>query len=288
LYIGVNQMDQKKKIIIQEIEYWKRSRLLPEHYCDFLLQIYLSDSKKNTKSGGGSFSFITSKSMLLFIMALFFILGFLAFYFIDFSNQMQMYLIAITVFIFYSSAMFAYRKGLSFFHYLFSIGCMIMLLGVVRFLYLWSIDDVVMKVPLLLGVCLIWMITGITFRIFYLQFIGLIAIVGITGWGTIPYFQSHFSWAVLEGSWVISALLFFTISLASKRKYAKFSFNLYLNGIILVFVPSVQATYIPSTSTDVLQLLLFAKIILISIFLYISRESLTSFIFRFSKDQIKL
>jgi hypothetical protein len=288
LYIGVNLMDQKKKIIIQEIEYWKRSRLLPEHYCDFLLQLYLSDSKKNTKSGGGSFSFFTSKNTLFIIMALFFILGFLAFYFIDFSNQMQMYLIAITVFIFYSSAMFAYRKGQSFFHYLFSIGCMIMLLGVVRFFYLWGIEDAGMKISLLLGVCLIWVITGIIFRIFYLQFIGLIAIVGMTGWGTISYFQSPFSWIVLEGAWAMSALLFFTISLGSKRKYTKFSFNLYLNGIIIVFVPSVQATYISSASTDVLQLFLFAKVILLSVFLYLSRESLTSFIFRFSKDQMKM
>ncbi|MCM3710868.1 hypothetical protein [Sporosarcina luteola] len=31
---------QRKKIIIAEINYWKQNKLLPEHYCDFLLTLY--------------------------------------------------------------------------------------------------------------------------------------------------------------------------------------------------------------------------------------------------------
>jgi hypothetical protein len=30
----------RKKIIMQEIKYWKQSKLLPEQYCDFLLTLY--------------------------------------------------------------------------------------------------------------------------------------------------------------------------------------------------------------------------------------------------------
>ncbi|KIQ94791.1 hypothetical protein LH47_01161 [Anoxybacillus thermarum] len=34
-------MEQKRKeIIINEIKYWKQTRLLPEQYCDFLLALY--------------------------------------------------------------------------------------------------------------------------------------------------------------------------------------------------------------------------------------------------------
>lgn len=32
--------DQRKKIIIAEINYWKQNKLLPEHYCDFLITLY--------------------------------------------------------------------------------------------------------------------------------------------------------------------------------------------------------------------------------------------------------
>ncbi|MHC8517078.1 hypothetical protein [Sporosarcina sp. ITBMC105] len=31
---------QRKKIIMAEIHYWKQNKLLPEHYCDFLLTLY--------------------------------------------------------------------------------------------------------------------------------------------------------------------------------------------------------------------------------------------------------
>ncbi|MGG0642856.1 hypothetical protein ABE021_02765 [Sporosarcina gallistercoris] len=31
---------QRKRIIMSEIHYWKKNRLLPEHYCDFLITLY--------------------------------------------------------------------------------------------------------------------------------------------------------------------------------------------------------------------------------------------------------
>lgn len=32
--------DQRKKIIVKEIEHWRKNHLLPEHYCIFLLNLY--------------------------------------------------------------------------------------------------------------------------------------------------------------------------------------------------------------------------------------------------------
>lgn len=32
--------EQRKKIIISEIRHWKQSKLLPAHYCDFLITLY--------------------------------------------------------------------------------------------------------------------------------------------------------------------------------------------------------------------------------------------------------
>lgn len=50
-----NMDDHRKKVITNEIEYWKQNRLLPEHYCDFLLNLY---------SEGGSESPIKKKRLL--------------------------------------------------------------------------------------------------------------------------------------------------------------------------------------------------------------------------------
>ncbi|MDW0117374.1 hypothetical protein QTL97_10545 [Sporosarcina thermotolerans] len=32
--------NQRKKTIITEIKYWKENKLLPEHYCDYLITLY--------------------------------------------------------------------------------------------------------------------------------------------------------------------------------------------------------------------------------------------------------
>ncbi|WP_139148910.1 hypothetical protein [Alkalicoccus daliensis] len=41
-------MDERSKIIVQEINKWKESRLLPETYCEFLLSLYLEGDKEAT------------------------------------------------------------------------------------------------------------------------------------------------------------------------------------------------------------------------------------------------
>lgn len=32
--------EERRTIIINEIKYWKKNQLLPEHYCNFLLMLY--------------------------------------------------------------------------------------------------------------------------------------------------------------------------------------------------------------------------------------------------------
>jgi uncharacterized membrane protein (DUF485 family) len=39
--VGGNYMNsQKKEVILNEISFWKKNKLLPEHYCDFLMTLY--------------------------------------------------------------------------------------------------------------------------------------------------------------------------------------------------------------------------------------------------------
>jgi len=37
---------QRRKVIVQEIEYWHKSKLLPDHYCDFLLNLYAEQDEQ--------------------------------------------------------------------------------------------------------------------------------------------------------------------------------------------------------------------------------------------------
>ncbi len=42
---------QRKRMIISEIKYWKQNKLLPEHYCDFLITLYAQgEDEKEVKA----------------------------------------------------------------------------------------------------------------------------------------------------------------------------------------------------------------------------------------------
>ncbi|WOV85526.1 hypothetical protein PGH26_06220 [Sporosarcina jeotgali] len=67
---------QRKRIIISEIHYWKKNRLLPEHYCDFLITLYAqgeTEAATSIKNERGILekerSSITKKMILLAILA---------------------------------------------------------------------------------------------------------------------------------------------------------------------------------------------------------------------------
>ncbi|WP_285768942.1 hypothetical protein [Peribacillus sp. SI8-4] len=90
--------EMRKKIIIQEINAWKESRMLPEQYCNYLLTLYsegesphaVTDANRKEKK---------SLFSLLWIGALFAFIVFLN-YFTEIPIRMQMLLTTISIIIF--------------------------------------------------------------------------------------------------------------------------------------------------------------------------------------------
>lgn len=46
--------NQRKQIIINEITFWKQNKLLPEHYCDFLMTLYTEGNQEDEKKVGNA------------------------------------------------------------------------------------------------------------------------------------------------------------------------------------------------------------------------------------------
>jgi hypothetical protein len=42
--------EARRNVLVKEIEWWRRSKLLPEPYCDFLLNLYLDDLEERPKT----------------------------------------------------------------------------------------------------------------------------------------------------------------------------------------------------------------------------------------------
>lgn len=105
---------QRKEVIIKEISYWKQSKLLPEHYCNYLLALY-SEGENNveTESVINKRSYI--KPFIAYTVPLFVPVMFLVTYFTELSVELQMLLLMIFALL-SSVVYFFFRKEKQYIH----------------------------------------------------------------------------------------------------------------------------------------------------------------------------
>ncbi|SDI86151.1 hypothetical protein [Alteribacillus bidgolensis] len=167
--------EERKKIIIKEIKYWKKNHLLPEHYCNFLLMLYSEGEgleKETTKQ---------SPRFLLLISAL--ILGFSALgltfiviYFTSLSLQVQM-LINILSFIFVGIlAFYINKKDVVLFHIMISIGALIIFLVSTSAVMKLEENYLFLTVTIFIN-CFIWLSAGLYWKLSYLKWSGAIGLI---------------------------------------------------------------------------------------------------------------
>ncbi|PLR93834.1 hypothetical protein [Bacillus sp. T33-2] len=67
---------QRKSIIVQEITYWKKNRLLPDQYCDYLLALYTGGDEpavEPTSKKSGKMVFFSGSLLMLLPLSAFLI-----------------------------------------------------------------------------------------------------------------------------------------------------------------------------------------------------------------------
>lgn len=93
-------MEEKRiATIVNEIEYWKKHKLLPDQQCDFLLALY-TNGEKVTKIPGKSKMNISHESRMIKMMQLIILLlllpfSFLVLYFTEFHSYLQLGILAL-------------------------------------------------------------------------------------------------------------------------------------------------------------------------------------------------
>ena len=162
-------MDEtRKQIIIHEIENWKKNRLLPVQYCDFLLALYTEGNGIGKKSKG-----IQGRSkawlwLLVIPVIMFFI------YFTELSLILQISISVIYVFSGMILSVYLYKKGLLF-QIPLMITAIIFLFISVEYSKLFFAENVISLYFILVVNCLIWTLIGRKFKLLYFT------ISGITG-----------------------------------------------------------------------------------------------------------
>ncbi|NLP51254.1 hypothetical protein [Bacillus sp. RO1] len=162
----------RKETIIQEIDYWKRNRLLPEQYCDYLLALYTEGEGVNQTPKGSRKLFSLFFACLISLLVP---ITFLVIYFTEMPVHLQMLLV--TFFVLLSIfGYFIFRKKESYLHIpVFVLALLILILSIKL------LEIVSFQLPLTFAVItfqtLLWFIIGYIKKWYYLNISAIITMV---------------------------------------------------------------------------------------------------------------
>ncbi|KQB92645.1 hypothetical protein ABEU79_16460 [Geobacillus thermodenitrificans] len=157
---------RRRETIIREIEYWKRSRLLPEQYCDYLLALYTEgDSRTCGRQWTGSL--VAGLCVLLVAAAL-------AIYFTELSFVLQT-LLASLFLVVCLLLVWRWRKERQLLHFPLIGSAWLLLLGTIAGSSHYFPGQNGVLTATVLANCSVWLAIG---RLFRLHYFSLAAVVG--------------------------------------------------------------------------------------------------------------
>ncbi|MBM7701493.1 hypothetical protein [Metabacillus iocasae] len=171
----MQNLSQKNKVIVDEINLWKENKILPEHYCDYLLMLYTkgegSEKAQNPRANVTFFN----KIHLLFIL-LFLPFELLVIYFTELRFVLQMVLSSTLVLISFCSAII-YRKKMVFLHIGLTVSALLLFIQSYQMISHYFEASLLLIKGLIIVHCFIWFVIGKIFRLAYFWIASIIGIV---------------------------------------------------------------------------------------------------------------
>jgi hypothetical protein len=275
-------MDEKKKLIIREIEHWRRSRLLPEQYCDFLLNIYVdaehpATGESKTTILGLSSSNITNSNWKIWVLVLLLAggLSFAALNFNAFELPLQMGISFVVLAALYIWGGSKREKEPMAAQILLGMASLFLLFIGVYLMKLHGAEAPVLVVGYVFLTSLIWVITGLAARLALFQLCGWVALVFCYGW-LLHHQLDTIDWITLELSWTPLAILFCWMSWMVHERNKQIGLVFFLLGLIVWYMPELYGMlYAEKYGAQTIQWLLLGKMCVQAIVLYVWRKKWT-------------
>ncbi len=169
---------ERKKIIINEIKYWKKNRLLPEHYCNFLLTLYTEGEQQEEVSDKREKTPLNWFPLLITFLGLaLFGLTFLVIYFTDFSSFLQTGLVLFFSIIMFFLANLVKRFDYRLVHLYILIGALMVFMATIHFTSYLFPDQPNAIIGAVIITCMIWFIIGKKYNLKYFLVSGILGII---------------------------------------------------------------------------------------------------------------
>lgn len=151
----------RKQIITKEIEFWKKNRLLPDHYCDFLLMLYKGENDSNAsrkKSKNLPSIILTAIALTLFGIS------FIVFYFTDFSSIMQIALYTLTLAVITISAWYLKKNKFAVIHLFNMVLALLIFIGAIQLVEGFFPQSHFAIFSIVIINCMAWIYLGFKFK----------------------------------------------------------------------------------------------------------------------------
>lgn len=257
----------RRQIIVKEIDHWRRSKLLPDQYCDFLLNLYADQDaihtiKEQHHTVGKAIAAVQRATGVQWLLTFgtFTLISFVVLYFNEFHPLLQMAVVvsAVAVFLRIGQRLRVRNEGAGL--AVTSTGMLLLLGGGLYMLNVHDIEQWIWKTVLLALSSLFWVIYGIAARIPVLHLCGWLAAILVYAW-LLSQFMVDSKWYEIQLYWLPLACLFGWNSWFVHRWSKPVSAVLFLTCALVWFMPELYAMMIADEAMW-LQLQLLIKIAL--------------------------
>lgn len=263
--------EQKRQWITEEIEHWKKSNLLPDKYCRFLMNLYKEDSVQDKKWLGLSINNWACSRFFYWTAAFFLIslFGSILLNFNPFGISLQIGISLFFIVCLYGTGIYIRKRSDSAARLL----CLLATLTLVLFgPYLFSFmegDVFLFNLIYLLGCCVFVLLVGWFFHWIWFQYAAWIGFSIIYG-RFLLWLKPGISAGIFEMAWIPASLIFIWLGwiIHSVNRIGARSF--WWAGITLFFIPELYTAAAGGTEDWRLgiTMIFLIKMVLATIILY--------------------
>ncbi|GAB2703217.1 hypothetical protein ACFQWB_01525 [Paenibacillus thermoaerophilus] len=273
---------ERRETIVLEIQRWRRSRLLPEQYCDFLLNLYQDESDKSNvgRQVMGIPSNVIRDSGIggwLGFMAAIAIISCVVFYFTSFDLPMQIGVTALGLLVSFGAGAWWREKLPSLSYLAFGIGCIALFaagFAILKQQGLLTADGILLLVA---GCSLVWLAVGISARMNMFHFCGwvglLLAYVHVLKAGA-----PHLSWFSVQMSFLPLGVLFIWIGRLLMERHRRVAPVYFSIGGLLWFAAEPFLLYAGIGGTGWIPVAFLVKLTVAGAILFALRKTWTEWI----------
>ncbi len=176
---------EKKGILIKEITFWKMNKLLPEHYCDFLLTLYTGGDEVHTESNEERARVrVLPKDWIFSLLgAIFAILMIVAMYVLSTKYMFIPILLSVAAIVGILYVTFRKTTGQTMRAITYAVAALLLLALSVRLTMLFAEGNDLALYSVLIANCVVWLVSGTKMKLLFFTISGYLGLVVIILFG---------------------------------------------------------------------------------------------------------